>query len=128
MSITGMKGARSRAMIKVLSVLSFALVVGGCAVTSETSENGEDAEQAPVTQTNEAALSTGAGDPGGGGDTVGDGSGGAAEKPKFDLASCITTRMLLEGWSRGHATAFCKCKAKGYSDAHCAYVIPYIDL
>jgi hypothetical protein len=108
-----------------------ALSMIGCAVGS--GEGDVDQQPAVVTQTGEAqsALTTGATDPGtggGGGDTVDDGTGGTAERPKFDVASCVTTMMLINGWGRPHATAYCKCRAKGYSDWYCSNTISFIDL
>lgn len=90
----------------------------GCAV--DGTDSGDD-ERDPNIGVSQEALTSGASDPSGTTGTV-------AEKPKFDVESCITTRMLLEGWSRSHAKAYCECRAKGYSDFRCVNTIPFIDL
>lgn len=94
----------------------FTSIMVGCAA------DATDEESAPLA-TAEAALTT-----------IDTGTGGVvtstttAEKPKFDLRSCIQLGQNIEGWSYAHAKAYCECRATGKSDLACRWDIPFIDL
>ena len=87
--------------------------MAGCAV------DGTPADE--PTSEDRSALTSGAGDPSGSTGTV-------AEKPAFDISACIYRKVQDEGWGQNRATAYCYCRAKGYSDWYCSYTIPYIDI
>lgn len=114
----------NRNVIALLSIIFFGSVTLGCAVDGTSDEHDEHDEGGNVGTAREALIS-GTADTGGTTDPT---TGTVAEKPKFDVESCITTNMLLNGWSRLHAKSYCECRAKGYSDQRCVNTIPFIDL
>jgi hypothetical protein len=111
-----------------LSVLAFAigLFASGCAVDG-ASESTLDSEPPETSATNEALTSTSLSGGDLGSTTLDPNAGDSTLKPAFSVSWCIYEKMG-QGWGENRATAYCKCRAQGYSDWYCNSYIPYIDL